>query len=775
MKKYFVLLAVSLFLGAVQAQRPSRSHSLVQQKSLQAPVPSANAVVAKFPAAHVASAVPQYDFEAGGLFYKKLGEGRVEVTFHDSASCVYYFNSDTDYNTPEARHSYYSGDIVVPATVTTGEGTFRVERIGDWAFAYAGGITSITLPEGIASIGRGAMYATSFERLELPSTLRAIGARAFTGGVIDNVSAPSLEAWLQIDFTDTNSNPIWAGGGQLLIDGEVLRELDIPEGVTEVKDFAFGICPTITEVHFPSTLRRIGQMAFYYNTSLAMVDIPAGLEEIAYGAFNICPQLTEVVLPGTLRTIASYAFSGCRISTFTVPASVEEIGAFALSQADEALQSVRVEEGNAHFTSLDGILYSKDITRLLCYPAGKKETRYTMPETVREVDGLSLGTNGYITDIDISPALQRVGSNGLLTAKDVNLHVGDLAAFCRIVLKDDADGDDFYAPWSPYILYVDGQLATELALPEGITEVGRMQFMSCKSLERVTLPTTLRRVLQFAFGQCVNLRSVTLPAALEQLEFYAFGYSPLREVHVQMTEPFSFVPVAGEQDYHSLDNVQPFYSYTATLYVPVGTVEQYQQTDGWNAFAVILEDTEENQPREDVFVEVGRGTFTSQLLNRSYIGILEHSRTNGSHYRIRPFIYNEDGIRLTVAADGSIYAERQSTGWDYASYGLIYACDPLEYGFPDEEIGKATLYGDSELYGNFDLRLIYFVDGAYFEGGYGRIAYIDTFTLEELNSGIKGLERPTVPTASIYDLQGRRLRDASAKGIYVQSGRKLMR
>ncbi|MBR1711946.1 MAG: leucine-rich repeat domain-containing protein [Alloprevotella sp.] len=775
MKKYFVLLAVSLSLWTVQAQRPSRSLPLLQQKSLQAPVPTANAAVAKLPAVRVASAVPQYDFEAGGLFYKKLGEGRVEVTFHDSASCVYYFNSDSDYNTPEVKHSYYSGDIIVPATVTTSEGTFRVERIGDWAFAYANGVTSITLPEGITSLGRGAMYATSFERLELPSTLRSIGARAFTGGVIDNVSTPSLEAWLQIDFTDTNSNPIWAGGGQLLIDGEVLRELDIPEGVTEVKDFAFGICPTITEVHFPSTLRRIGQMAFYYNTSLAIVDMPAGLEEIAYGAFNICPQLTEVVLPGTLRTIASYAFSGCRISAFTIPASVEEIGAFALSQADEALQSIRVEAGNTHFASLDGILYSKDITRLLCYPAGKKETRYTMPETVREVDGAALGTNGYITDIDISPALQRIGPNGLLTAKDVNLHVGDLAAFCRIVLKDDADGDDFYAPWSPYTLYVDGQLVTELALPEGITELGLMQFMFCKSLESVTLPATLRRVRQFAFGQCENLRSVTLPAALEQLEFYAFGYSSLREVHVQMTNPFSFVPVAGDQEHPSLDNVQPFSSYTATLYVPVGTVELYQQTEGWKAFAAILEDTEENQPREDVFVEVGRGTFTSQLLNRSYIGILEHSRTNDSHYRIRPFIYNEDGICLTVAADGSIYAERQSTGWDYASYGLIYACDPLEYGFPDEELGKATLYGGADFYGNFDLRLIYFVDGAYFEGGYGRIAYIDTFTLEELNSGIQNLEGSAASSVPLYDLQGRRLLGVPVKGIYVQGGRKLMR
>lgn len=716
----------------------------------------------------VASSATQYDYEVDGLFYRELGNGEVEVTFHDSASCVYYYVSESDNNNPDAKHKYYSGDVSVPAVVTTPVGERRVVRVGDWAFAYADGVTSVTLPEGIKTIGTGAFFRTDLSRLTLPTGLESIGARAFTGGIVETVEAPSLEDWLRIDFADSNSQPIWAGGGTLLLGGEPLAEVAIPEGIEVIHDFAFGFCKGITEISFPTSLRRIGRMAFYMDTEILALNLPEGLESVGYGAFNVCSGVTEITLPSTLRTLEAYAFSGCRASSITLPEKLETLGESALFQADDALMEIRVNRNNPYFVVQDGVLYSKDLSRLICYPSGKNELEYTMPATLRTVDGSALSNNQYLTRINLSPALQRVGTNGLVTSQVVDFNVPDLAAFCRIQLMDDAAGSNFYLPWSMFNLLVNGEPCTDLVIPEGVEEIGRMQFVQCQNIESLTLPSTMKRVRQFAFGMCNNLRKLNINDGLEQLEFYTFGYSPLKEIHSAMTAPFAFVKDATEPAYASLYNIDPFGAYTATLFVPVGTVDLYKQTAGWNAFPSILEDTEENQPKDDIFQEVGRGTFTSAMMGRSYTGILSRSLTNPTHYRIAPFLYNEDGAVFTVSESGDIYMDDQSTGWDYDTYGIIRASDPHTYGFGTEALGTATLYEGHDFYGSFDFRLTYFVEAGYFG------TYTDTFKLERL-TGIRDVEQPAESRFDkCFDLQGRRV-VAPTKGVYVVGGRKVLR
>lgn len=718
------------------------------------------------PTTDVPSDAP-YDYEVGGLFFRKISEGEAEVTFHDSASCVYYYNSDTDNNNPSTKHNYYSGDIMVPTQIETADGVLKVTRIGDWAFAYADGITSLTIPEGITSIGRGAFFRTDMNSISIPEGVTLVEERAFTGGIIETVNVASLKAWLTMKFKDSNSNPIWAGGGKLLIAGEPLTEVEIPDGIEEIGDFAFGLCPGITQISFPNSLRRIGRMAFYMNTEILSLDLPEGLEEVDYGAFNMCSGVTEILLPSTLRTIGGYGFAGCKVGSITLPAALESLGEYAIFQADESLMEILVDRNNTHFTTSNGILYTKDMKRLICYPNGKNDLEYTMPATVEQVDGSALCNNSFLTRIDISPALKRVGMNGLMTGQEVDLYVSDLAAFCRISLMGD-DESEYYTPWNSFNLYVDGKLVTDLKIPEGITSLGRMQFIQCASIESVELPEGLTRVRQFAFGMCPNLKTLTLPSTTQELEFYAFGYAPLKEIHAHMTSPVPFETESQEQAYASLYNIQPFTSLVATLYVPVGTVELYKNTKGWNSFPSILEDTEENQPKEDVFKEIGRGTFHSAMLNRNSIAILSRSLTNPSHYRIAPFIYNEDGAVFIVAENGNIYMDNQSTGWDYENYGIIHVSDPMTYGEGLGDIGKAELYEGHDFYGTFTFNLVYFVSAGYFG------LYTDTFKLEEM-TGIEDIRLSgDSRLGNCYDLQGRRI-TAPAKGLFIQNGKKILR
>ena len=84
-----------------------------------------------------------------------------------------------------------------------------------------------------------------------------------------------------------------------------------------------------------------------------------------------------IVFPDTLKSIGDYAFYGSAIESVTVPASVETIGDGAFSSC-QALKAINVDSGNSKYSSLDGVLFSKDKSRLICYPSGKTEASYTV-------------------------------------------------------------------------------------------------------------------------------------------------------------------------------------------------------------------------------------------------------------------------------------------------------------------------------------------------------------------------------------------------------------
>jgi hypothetical protein len=160
------------------------------------------------------------------------------------------------------------------------------------------------IPAGTTSIGNYAYYnCTGLKSVTIPSSLTSVGNQAFyncTG--LNGIYITDLTAWCKISFygngtTGTFSNPLYAAHN-LYLNGELITELVIPDGVTEIKSRAFTNGTCITSVTIPEGVTGIGYHAFYYCTNLT-VTIPTSIVAISSRAFGDTNCLAVVNYAGT--------------------------------------------------------------------------------------------------------------------------------------------------------------------------------------------------------------------------------------------------------------------------------------------------------------------------------------------------------------------------------------------------------------------------------------------------------------------------------------------
>lgn len=151
-------------------------------------------------------------------------------------------------------------------------------------------------------------------------------------------------------------------GYQSFFEMRSLKEADLPQSLTEIEDFAFGSCDTLSQISLPPSVQKIGIGAFYRCKALEQVSLSSALCEIGKQAFSGCEQLTSIRIPKGVREIGLWAFEDC-----------------------PSMKMILVDSENPFFCSIDGVLYSADKTQLIRYPAGKTATEFTVPEGVTEI------------------------------------------------------------------------------------------------------------------------------------------------------------------------------------------------------------------------------------------------------------------------------------------------------------------------------------------------------------------------------------------------------
>lgn len=200
-----------------------------------------------------------------------------------------------------------------------------VVAIGNGAFEDCVSLSSITIPNSVTNIGYGAFYnCASLTNALIGSGVLSIGRAAFPG-------CRSLAA-MDVDVL----NPVYASVGGVLFDKNIQSLLFCPEGrsgsytipdsATNIVDYAFSNCASLTNVTIGNSVRSIGTRAFDYCTNLSSVTIPNSVISIGEYAFFNCTSLNGIAIPDSVTTIGISALSSCtNLATVTMGNGVSTI------------------------------------------------------------------------------------------------------------------------------------------------------------------------------------------------------------------------------------------------------------------------------------------------------------------------------------------------------------------------------------------------------------------------------------------------------------------
>lgn len=218
---------------------------------------------------------------------------------------------------------------------------FGANTTSDHLTKLPNNLKTVTVTGG-TTIGAAAFsHCKSIETIKLPPSLKVIGSAAFfLDKSIKQVEISDLAAWCSVKISSADANPL-TYGAKLLLNGEPISELTIPDGVTEIAAFTFNGCTNITALSMSKDVSKIGESAFQNCTALQKVTLGDGVTVLRTSAFYGCEKLTDIKFSDNLTEIGNSAFRNCKsLKKIVLPSSLTRIDDRAFKGC-EKLFSVR--------------------------------------------------------------------------------------------------------------------------------------------------------------------------------------------------------------------------------------------------------------------------------------------------------------------------------------------------------------------------------------------------------------------------------------------------
>ena len=266
-------------------------------------------------------------------------------------------------------------------------------------------------------------------------------------------------------------------GDYALRSNKIITSLTVPNTVTKIGIYSVANCTSLETVTLADSVESIGNWSFANNPKLSKITLGNNLKIIGAYAFEKDTNLTNINIPNTVEEIQTYAFTKSGITSIVLPKNLATLGASVFTDCSN-LQNISIASGNTNFTIVDNVIYNKDQTILVYYFPLKRETSYTMPNTVRELPDEVFANVTNLKNITLSSSLEKIG---------------------RYTFRNSG--------------------ITSIEFPETVSEVGRGAFMECASLESVTLRGTFKGISYWMFQDCTSLSEVIFDACNDLYSF----------------------------------------------------------------------------------------------------------------------------------------------------------------------------------------------------------------------------------------------------------------
>ena len=535
--------------------------------------------------------------EIDGIYYEVITKGKVATVISNS-------------------NGYYTGNVVIPASVTYNGAEYSVTRIGESTFSGCSGLTSITIPNSVTSIEYMAFSGCS-------------GLTA--------VHISDIAAWCNITF-DYTSNPLYYAH-HLYLGEEEIKDLVIPNSVTSIRAHVFSGCIGLTSVTIPNSVTSIGICAFCNCSSLTTVTIPNSLLNIGQEAFSGCNGLTSVhisdiaawcnmsfnydsnplyyahhlylgeeeikdlVIPNSVTSIGNYAFLNCSgLTSVTIPNSVTSIGDAAFSGCS-SLTSITIPNSvtsieESAFRGCSGLIsvtIPNSVTSIeqFAFRGCSGLISATIGNAV-----MSIGNGGFrdcssLTSVTIPNSLLNIGQEAFIGCSNLTtVHISDLAAWCKITFNGYDSNPLYYA----HHLYLGEEEVKDLVIPNSVTRIGGIAFSDCIGLTSVTIPNSVTDIGEDAFYGCSSLATLTLPEDIKIIRKGTFQGCRIKNIVIPAKVEFIYADAFrcdGTEEVKVLATTPPwahdnaFGNYNIPLYVPTESINDYQSTNPWSKFSTL--------------------------------------------------------------------------------------------------------------------------------------------------------------------------------------------
>ena len=438
---------------------------------------------------------------------------------------IYYELNSTDKTakvTGNPKNYYgnsYSGNVVIPQSVTYHDIIYDVICIGYKAFYNCTKLTKISIPNSIAIIeGEAFCNCSELTKISIPNSIVNIEGKAFSDCTnLTSVNITDIGSWCRISFDGVNSNPL-AYAHHLLIDDKEVIDLTIPDSVESISPYAFYGCSELSSVTLSNNVKTVGQSAFC-GTNLNKFVVGTGVvkfDDIIFGS----------VYYNVVRPIKTIWLTNTPPNNYTAGQGIVN---YVANNQYTSIENKKEYKFLSSMFEVDGVIY---------VPVSPSDRTCDVIDCVYDISKTEVDVKSTVSNqgidlkvLDVQPYTFYGNTNLQKASFDISGTLGKYVFYncnnlAKVTLGNNVLGIDEYA-------FSGCSKLESIVIPDAVKTIGQYAFAGCSNMASAIIGNGAGIISQYAFENCSNLTSVFISNGTYAINHYVFsGCSALPKIDI---------------------------------------------------------------------------------------------------------------------------------------------------------------------------------------------------------------------------------------------------